>query len=83
MHTFVGLFRESFPVNHYLIVAVSALATFALAQSRGGWLADLVAIVLLASAALSFESGLLVWPVAVAAYLVGAARHLQARHRRS
>ena len=71
MHTFVGLFRESFPVNHYLIVAVSALATFALAQSRGGWLADLAAIVLLTSAALSFESGLLVWPVAVAAYASG------------
>jgi hypothetical protein len=71
MHTFVGLFRESFPVNHYLIVAVSALATFALAQSRGGWLADLAAIVLLANAAMSFESGLLVWPVAVAAYASG------------
>ena len=71
MHTFVGLFRESFPVNHYLIVAVSALATFALAQSRGGWLADLAAIMLLANAALSFESGLLVWPVAVAAYASG------------
>jgi hypothetical protein len=82
MHTFVGLFRESFPVNHYLIVAVSALATFALAQSRPagndrpysylrGWLPDLAAIVLLGSAALSFESGLLVWPVAVAAYAAG------------
>jgi hypothetical protein len=71
MHTFVGLFRESFPVNHYLIVAVSALGTFALAQSRGGWLADAAAIVLLAVATLSFESGLLVWPVAVAAYLAG------------
>jgi hypothetical protein len=82
MHTFVGLFRESFPVNHYLIVAVSALATFALAQSRPvgngrpyaylrGWLTDLAAIALLANAALSFESGLLVWPVAVAAYAAG------------
>ena len=71
MHTFVGLFREAYPVNHYLIVAVSALATFGLAQSRGGWLADLAAIVLLASAALSFESGLLVWPIAVAAYASG------------
>jgi hypothetical protein len=71
MHTFVGLFREAFPVNHYLIVAVSALATFALAQSRGGWLADLAAIVLLGGAALTFESGLLVWPVAVAAYASG------------
>ena len=71
MHTFVGLFREAFPVNHYLIVAVSTLATFALAQSRGGWLVDLAAIVLLTSATLSFESGLLVWPVAVAAYAAG------------
>jgi len=71
MHTFVGLFREAFPTNHYLIVAVSTLATFALAQSRGGWLIDLAAIALLASAALSFESGLLVWPVAVAAYASG------------
>jgi hypothetical protein len=71
MHTFVGLFREAFPVNHYLIVAISALATFVLAQSRGGWLADFAAIALLASAALSFESGLLVWPVAVAAYASG------------
>jgi hypothetical protein len=71
MHTFVGLFREAFPVNHYLIVAVSTLATFALAQSRGGWLVDLAAIALLANAALSFESGLLVWPVAVVAYASG------------
>jgi hypothetical protein len=71
MHTFVGLVREAFPVNHYLIVAVSALATFALARSRGGWPADLAALVLLASAALTFESGLVVWPVAIAAYASG------------
>ena len=82
MHTFVGLFRESFPVNHYLIVAVSALATFALAQSRPvgndrpytklrGWLVDIAAIVLLVNAALTFESGLLIWPVAIAAYASG------------
>jgi hypothetical protein len=71
MHTFVGLFREAFPVNHYLIVAISTLATFALAHSRGGWLVDLAAIVLLASATLSFESGLLVWPVAIAAHAAG------------
>ena len=71
MHTFVGLFREAFPVNHFLIVAICTLATFAVAQTRGGWLADLVAVGLLAVAALSFESGLLVWPVAVAAYASG------------
>ena len=27
MHTFVGLFREAFPVNHFLIVAICTLAT--------------------------------------------------------
>jgi hypothetical protein len=71
LHTFVGLFREAFPVNHFLIVAVCTLATFAIAQTRGGWPADLAASGLLAVAALSFESGLLVWPVAVAAYASG------------
>jgi hypothetical protein len=71
MHTFVGLFREAFPVNHFLIVAICVLATFAVAQTRGGWLADLVAVALLAIAALSFESGLLVWPAAAAAYASG------------
>jgi hypothetical protein len=71
MHTFVGLFREAFPVNHFLIVAICALATVAVAQTRGGWLPDLVAAGLFALAALSFESGLLVWPVAVAAYASG------------
>ena len=71
MHTFVGLFREAFPVNHFLIVAICTLATFAVAQTRGGWLADVIAVGLFAVAALSFESGLLVWPVAIAAYASG------------
>jgi hypothetical protein len=71
LHTFVGLFREAFPVNHYLIVTICTLATFAVAQTRGGWFADLLAIALLAVAALSFESGLLVWPVAIAAHASG------------
>jgi hypothetical protein len=71
MHTFVGLFREAFPVNHFLVVAICVTATFAVAQTRGGWLADLVAVALLAIAALSFESGLLVWPAAIAAYASG------------
>ena len=71
MHTFVGLFREAFPVNHFLIVAICTLGTFAVAQTRGGWLADVIAVGLFAVAALSFESGLLVWPVAIATYASG------------
>jgi hypothetical protein len=72
LHTFVGLFRESFPVNHFLVVAIGVVATFGLAQSRGGWLVDAAAIVIFSIAALTFESGLLVWPVAAAAYIAGA-----------
>lgn len=71
MHTFVGLFRESFPVNHFLIVAICVIATFGLSQGRGGWLADLTAIALFVVAALTFETGLLVWPVAAAAFIAG------------
>jgi hypothetical protein len=71
LHTTVGLFREAFPTNHFLIVAICSLATFALAQTRGGWLADALVVLVFAAAALSFETGLLVWPVAIAAYASG------------
>jgi hypothetical protein len=71
MHTFVGLFRESFPINHFLIVAICAMATFALSQSRGGRVVDVAACVIFVLAALTFESGLLVFPVAAAAFIAG------------
>src|SRR5262245_18658562 len=71
MHTFVGLFRESFPVNHFLLVAIAVLVTFAISRSRGGGFADVAAVAIFAAAALTFESGLLVWPVAAAAYAAG------------
>jgi len=71
MHTFVGLFRESFPINHFLIVAIAVVATFALSQTRGGWWIDVTALVIFMLAALTFETGLLVWPVAAAAFIAG------------
>ncbi|HYS24065.1 MAG TPA: hypothetical protein VEP46_00640, partial [Vicinamibacterales bacterium] len=36
MHTFVGLVREAYPVNHYLEVAVASAAALRLTMSRGG-----------------------------------------------
>jgi len=71
MQTFVGLFREAFPLNHFLLVALAVLATYALAQTRGGRLVDLAAAAIFAVAALTFETGLLVWPVAVTGYVAG------------
>ena len=71
MHTFLGTVKEAYPINHYLETAVLALAALNLAQSRGGWLADLAAAVVFVVAALTLETGLLVWVVLAAAWLLG------------
>lgn len=70
-HTFRGNVWESYPVNHYLEVAILSLAALVVHQSRGGWWADLLACVLFAAAAMTLESGLIVWVVIVAGWLVG------------
>jgi hypothetical protein len=71
IHTFVRTVWEAYPVNHFLEIGVFCLATLVLAQSRGGWLPGLAACVLLTVGALTLESGLLVWVVAVAAWFTG------------
>ena len=72
MHTFGGFLFELYPVNVQLTVAVLTLAAFDVAESRGGWWADVLASGILAVAMLCFELGLLVWVVIVAARLAGA-----------
>lgn len=71
LHTFRGTVQEAFPINHFLEIAVLCLAVLNVAQSRGGVWADVAAAVLFAVAALTLESGLLVWVVAAAAWGVG------------
>jgi hypothetical protein len=71
IHTFVGTVWEAYPINHFLEIGVFCLGALALAQSRGGWWSDLGACLLLLVAALTLESGLLVWVVAVVAWLTG------------
>ena len=71
LHTFPSAVREAFPINHFLEVMVFCLLTLNLAQSRGGVLVDVAAAVTFAAAALTLESGLLVWVVAVAAWITG------------
>lgn len=71
LHTFAGMVREAYPINHFLLVSLYGLATMLLAQSRGGLLADIAGCAVFALAALTLESGLLVWVVAAAAYLSG------------
>ena len=71
MHTFLGTVKELYPVNHFLQIAVLCLAALNLAQTRGGWWVDLLAVLTFVLAALTIESGLLVWVVLTAAWLVG------------
>lgn len=72
LHTFLGTVWEAYPINHFLEVVVACLLVHALAESRGGWWADVAAALVFAGAALTLESGLLVWVVAVVAWCTGA-----------
>jgi hypothetical protein len=71
LHTFRGAVGEAYPVNHYLNVAVVCLLGLVLAQSRGGPWIDLAAIAGLVYAIFILETGVLVWVIAVTAWLVG------------
>ena len=71
MHTFANVLREAFPVNHFLTIAICCVAAVNLAQARASRAVDVGAILLLAFAMFTIESGLLVWVVFVTAYFVG------------
>ena len=71
LHTFRGTVQEAFPINHFLEIAVLCLVVLNLAQSRGGVWVDVGAALTFAVGALTLESGLLVWFVAVAAWAAG------------
>ena len=71
LHTFRGTVQEAFPINHFLEIAVCCLLTLNLAQSRGGAWVDGAAVAVFILAALTLESGLLVWVVAATAAAVG------------
>jgi hypothetical protein len=72
LHTFTGMMREAYPINHFLLIAIYCLAVFAVAESRGGLVVDMVACTLFVIASLTLESGLVVFGVALAAYMAGA-----------
>lgn len=71
LHTFLGFLREAFPINHFLEIAVLVMVAVNLPLSRGGWLIDLLAGITFAFAALTLESGILVWVVIATAWIVG------------
>ena len=79
LHTFLGFLREAFPINHFLEVAVLVLLALNLTLSNGGlpragsrgWLIDLLAGLTFVFAALTLESGVLIWVVIATAWILG------------
>ena len=72
MHTFAGTVREAFPVNTFMTILLCCYAAAAVALGPRRWWRDAAAAVLFVFASLTVESGLLVWVVFVAAWMVGA-----------
>lgn len=71
LQTFRGTVQEAFPINHFLEIVVLCLVTLNLAQARAGIWVDIGGVLTFAIAALTLESGLLVWVVAAAAWTAG------------
>jgi hypothetical protein len=71
LHTFKGTLQEAFPINHFLEMVVLCLLTLNLAHARSNWAIDAAAAATFVFAALTLESGLLVWVVTASAWLVG------------
>ena len=67
LHTFAAMFREAFPVNHYLETTLACLIVVALAQAQPRWWRDALMLGLMAFCLLVIESGVLVWVVIVTA----------------
>jgi hypothetical protein len=72
LHTFFGTVREAFPINTYMTVLLFCFAAAVLALAEYRWWNDVLVVVLFAIAALTVESGLLVWAIAVGAAMLGA-----------
>ena len=70
--TFAGTVYEGFPINTYLTIVICCLLAAWLALGSGRWWRDVVALVLFVFAALTVETGLLVWVVLAAAWIAGA-----------
>jgi hypothetical protein len=70
-HTFGGAVHEGFPINTFMTIVVCCLVAANLSFGRPSVWRDVAAVSLFAFAALTVESGLLVWVVFVAAWIVG------------
>ena len=70
-HTFAWTVREAYPVNTFLTILLCCAAAVALSSAAPRWWTTPAAIALFAVSALTVETGLLVWVILVAGYLLG------------
>src|SRR5690606_4182356 len=70
-HTFAWTVREAFPINTFLTILLCCAAAAALASAEPRRWTTPAALLLFAVAALTVESGLLVWVILVGGYLLG------------
>ncbi len=70
-HTFSGMMREAYPVNHYAEIACGALLIVGIAQRRPRALPQIVALAILAAGLLVIESAVLLWVVLVGCVAIG------------
>lgn len=72
VHTFAGAVVEAFPINTFLTILLCCIAAAIISLSAYRWWNDLLAVLLFVVAALTVESGLLVWVIFIGGALVGA-----------
>jgi hypothetical protein len=72
VHTFVGTVAEAFPINTYMTMLLLCVTTAVIALRPHAWWSDAAAAVLFVIAALTVETGLLVWVIVAGAALLGA-----------
>jgi len=70
-HTFAGTVTEAFPINTFLTIVLCCLAAANLAQGLPSRWKDAAAVTLFVVAALTVETGLLVWVCLAAAWIAG------------
>jgi hypothetical protein len=70
-HAFSWTVLEAFPINTFLTILVYTAAAANLAFAERRWWTDLLAILLCVAAALTVESGLLLWVIFVGGYALG------------
>ncbi|HKE87844.1 MAG TPA: hypothetical protein VKB50_29015 [Vicinamibacterales bacterium] len=72
-HTFAPMVREAFPINSFLTIAIGCLfAAWLTLRDRARWYTDALMLAIFIGCVLTFESGILVWVVCVAAVGLGA-----------